>query len=425
VTGTSTDVVISGAGVGGLACAHALHRLGFTVTVCERRAEPADVAKGELLQPEGVAILDRWGVLPALRAAGAVAVDRLAIRDPAGAPLMTLDYRALPGEHRQILCADYTTVLRVLADTLDPAVTVRRGVTVDGPLRDGTGRVAGVRIRDHGTVEEIPARLVVAADGLSSPLRKEAGVTARRRAYDHRLVAIDVPGVEVAPEVTAYLHEAGLRLLYPLPGRRARLYVQVAADEMRGVDIDAWCTRLLAELPALAPHAAAIRAALDTRQVLAIGRLRNPQLTVPGMAMVGEAAHTVHPMAAQGMNSSLADAAALAARIAERPGRSAADLDAALLAHQAHRLPRLDHTATVSHNAARMLTVTTGLGKRLGRRMMRNTAANARLRQITAGNLAGTLVRPLRPLDRLYQLGLRRDRRADVLEHGSPTPVAP
>jgi 2-polyprenyl-6-methoxyphenol hydroxylase-like FAD-dependent oxidoreductase len=142
-------------------------------------------------------------------------------------------------------------------------------------------------------------------------------------------------------------------------------------------------------------------------------RLRAQRLSVPGLALVGEAAHAVHPMAAQGVNSSLADAEAIADAIASgSAGQDAAGMDRALDAYQATRAPRLDHIATVSHNASRMITSVSGLPKMLGARMMRGTAANPRLLRITAGNLSGVSMQPLSLRDRFYQMGLLADRQA-------------
>lgn len=419
----SPDVVVCGAGVGGLAAARALGGAGLDVLVLDRQREAPQVAKGELLQPESVRILDAWAALPALRETGAVPVDRLAIRDPHGSLQLGLDYRDLPGGPHSILCAPYPDVLRALEHCLDPAVEVRRGVLVEGLLRDHTGRVSGVQVTEDGTRSEIPARLVIAADGASSRLRRAAGLTASRSTYPHRLLAVELSGADVTPEVCAYLTDRGLRLVYPLPGGRCRLYVQVHPDEWRGpaaVSPGAWCDELVAEVPALGPLGDALRSALPGKQILAVYRLRAPRLTTPGLALAGEAAHAVHPMAAQGMNCSLGDAEALAGQILAMGGTDTAALDRALLRYQSARLRRLDHTATVSHNAARMITVTSGLGRRLGRRMMRHTAANPRLLRLTAGNLAGVAIRPLRPLDRLYQFGLMTDRHA-----GAPSGTAP
>lgn len=414
-----SDIVVAGAGAGGLASARALGALGLQVLVLDRRGAPATVAKGEILQPETVRILDRWGALEALRATGARPVSRLAIRDSEGQPLLSLDYGMLPGPYRQILCADYTDLQAALANGLASGVQIRRGVRVTGLLRDARGRVAGIQVAGDGADSEIRAPLVIAADGTSSRLRKAAGVGVTRREYPHRLLAFDVAGAEVADEVSAFRTARGLCLVYPLPGGRCRLYVQVKPDEFRADGMAAlagWCDRLLADVPAIRPLETAVRASLSRRQLLAVYRLRAQRLSVPGLVLVGEAAHAVHPMAAQGVNSSLADAEALAAGLAPElaAGRDPdpAGIDRVLRAYQAARMPRLDHIATVSHNASRMITSVSGLPKLLGGRMMRRTAANPRLLGLTAGNLSGTSVRPLSLVDRLYQLGVLADRHA-------------
>ena len=416
------DVVVAGAGAGGLASARALGALGLRVLVLDRRRTPATVAKGEILQPETVRILDRWGALEALRATGACPVSRLAIRDHEGQPLLSLDYGLLPGPYRQILCADYPDLQAALADGLASGVSIRRGVRVTDVLRDPSGRVAGVQVAGDGTDSEIRARLVIAADGMSSRLRKAAGVAVARREYPHRLLAFDVAGAEVADEVSAFRTVRGLCLVYPLPGGRCRLYVQVKPDEFREEGMGAltgWCDRLLDDVPAIRRLEAAVRASLNRRQLLAVYRLRAQRLSVPGLALVGEAAHAVHPMAAQGVNSSLADAEAIADAIAAEPGDAeTAAVDRALESYEASRAPRLDHIATVSHNASRMITSVSGLPKLLGARMMRGTAANPRLLRITAGNLSGVSVQPLSLRDRFYQMGLLADRQA----HAAATP---
>lgn len=410
---SSVDVVVSGAGAGGLAAAKALGDSGLRVLVLDRRRTPEPTAKGEILQPESLRVLDGWGALDALRATDARPADRLAIRDQDGAQLLRIDYDTLPGPHRQVLCAEYRDLRDVITRTLPGTVEVLRGVRVTDALRDDTGRITGVRAVGDGAGPggaEVRARLVVAADGMSSPLRKAAGIAADRDEYPHRLLAFDVADVDVDAELSAYRTDRGLCLVYPLPRRRCRLYVQVRPDEFRAsglTALDAWCEALLAAVPALAPLAGPLRASLHRRQLFTVARLRAHRLSAPGLALVGESAHAVHPMAAQGVNSSLSDAEALAAALTDE-----STVDEALAAYEAVRRPRLDHIATISHNATRMITALSGAPKLLGVRMMRRTAANPRLLRQTAGNLSGTDVRPLTFVDRLYQLGLLVDRHA-------------
>ncbi|OXM53979.1 tungsten formylmethanofuran dehydrogenase [Amycolatopsis thailandensis] len=394
------DVVVCGAGVAGLAAACAVGRLGHRVLVLDKRLTPAPVAKGEVLQPGSLAVLREWGVTDALDRAGALRLSRLAARAPDGEPRMVLDYSRLPASHPWLLAHDYPVILETLEDALPGNVEIRRGVQVRQP-RSTAGRVTGVRCDDG----DISASLVVAADGVSSRLRAAAGLDAPRRDYPHRLAAFDLHDVAVPPEFTAYVTENGLRLHYPLPCGRVRLYVQIASDELRGVDADGlggWADQVLAGCPGLAPLATSFRAALDRKQVLPVSRALAVSLTAPGIALVGDSGHLVHPMAAQGMNSAIADAYDLAAKL--RQGGSLADdvVDHALCRYDAARRPNLGHIGRTSHNAARMITG----GSRLGDRALAGTGANDRLRHEVTHTMSGLGVRRLTPLDRLHQLGL-------------------
>ncbi|OZM72259.1 tungsten formylmethanofuran dehydrogenase [Amycolatopsis antarctica] len=416
----SVDAVVCGAGVGGLAAARALDTLGMRVLLVDKQQRPMPVAKGEVFQPGALRVLQSWGVAQRLAEDGALRLGRLVARDPAGEALMSLDYGTLPEPHRWLLAHDYPSILDALTAGLGSDVDIRRGVLVRGLLRDSDGRVTGVRLDGSGGEVNVRAPLVVAADGMSSRLRREAGIEIERAEYPHRLVALELagtPGVE--PDFSAYVTPRGLRLRYPLPGGRVRLYVQVRPDELRGLSADgleAWVARLVAETPALAALEPAIRTSLPTRQVLPVGRFLAPALTVPGLALTGETGHAVHPMAAQGMNSAIADADCLAAVLAEHGGvADPAAVDRALTAYQQRRLPDLAHIGQVSHNAARMITDLSRPGLLVGRRALRYTGANRRLRYMVMHNMSGLGAHPLSLLDRVHQIGLLPDPRAGRL----------
>ncbi|WP_370948464.1 FAD-dependent oxidoreductase [Amycolatopsis sp. cg5] len=411
------DVLVCGAGVGGLATAAAIGALGATVLLVDKLTRRPPIAKGELLQPGALSSLREWGAEEILLRQGACALDRLSIRAPDGESLLALDYAAVLGPKERLLAADHQTILDALEATLPGNVTIRRGVRVDRLIRDSAGRVAGAHIQQPGGETAVRARLVVAADGIGSKLRAEAEMGGKRAEYAHRLLSFEVAG-EYAGELSAYVTERGLRLVYPLPGGTTRVYTQVGPDELRGighVGLVGWTHRMVDGVPALDPMRDGLVAALAGRQLLPVPRFLAPSLAKPGLALVGESAHAVHPMAAQGMNTAITDAAALADRLRAVGGFAAADVDEALRSYQRERMPMLEHIATVSHNAARMITDVSPLGRLLGRTLMRNTARNPRLLAATCHNMAGVDVRPLRLTDRFYQLGLLRDANAQVI----------
>ena len=402
-------VVVCGAGVAGLATACALGRLGIEVLLLEKREHPAPVAKGEVFQPGSLRILREWGVADRLAEAGALRLDRLVARDVAGAPQLDLDYGDLPAADHWLLAHDYPTILRVLTDSLPSTVEFRRGVLVEGLLWAG-GRVSGVRADG----EDVPAALVVAADGLSSRLRRDAGIEVTRQEYPHRLLALELLGApEVEPDFSAYVTGRGLRLRYPLPGGRVRLYAQVGEHELRGAaELGEWAAGLVTETPALVPLRDAITAALPRRQVLPVSRFLAPRLEVPGLALTGEAGHAVHPMAAQGMNSAIADAHGLATVLRQGGSLAPSVVDNALRRYAGTRRADLEHIGRTSHNAARMITDLSRAGMLLGRRALRCTGANRRISYTVMHTMAGLGAHRLSPLDRLHQIGLLPDPRA-------------
>lgn len=406
------DVVVCGSGVAGLAVACALGRHGLDVTLLEKKRRQPPIPKGEVLQPGSLNIFHGWDVLRTLEARRAVRLNRLVARQPDGSELLTMDFGTLGAERGWMLAHDYTTILECLGESLGTTVRWRRGVLVKDVIRDG-GRVAGVRAIEGGRQQDVRARLVVAADGMSSRLRKLSGMTANPVAYGHRLLSFELPGTpEVGDEVSAYVTSRGMVMIYPLPEDRTRVYVQVAADELRKADearLRSWCDELVAAVPALGALAGTFRDSLDTRQLLPVWRYRASSLVRPGITLVGEAAHSAHPLTAQGMNTAIGDADTLAGYLAAVDITDDAAVDRALRAFEAERIGRIRDIHIMSHNAARMMTSTSRGARRLGLRLLDRTARNRRLRYLTTYNMSGIGMRPLRTRDRLIQLGVLPD----------------
>ena len=80
----SVDVLVVGAGPAGSATAALLARAGYAVAAVDRAAFPRDKACSEYMGPETVRILARLGVLDALEAAGAAALEGTAVTARAG-----------------------------------------------------------------------------------------------------------------------------------------------------------------------------------------------------------------------------------------------------------------------------------------------------------------------------------------------------
>ncbi|KRV49512.1 hypothetical protein AQ490_20965 [Wenjunlia vitaminophila] len=417
------DVVVCGSGVAGLATACALGRLGLRVALLEKKRRQPAIAKGEILQPGSLDILHGWGVLPSLEARRAARLNRLVIREADGADLLAMDFGTLDNEWPWMLSHDHLTILECLGESLGASVRWQRGVLVSDVIRDAHGRVVGVRAEDGGRAYDVRARLVVAADGMSSRVRRLSGMSAEPVAYGHRLLSFELPTTPaVADEASAYTTRRGVVLVYPLPDDRTRVYVQVQADELRKADaarLQQWCDELVAGVPALGPLGEWFKKGLDRRQTLPVWRYRAPSLVRPGVALVGEAAHGAHPLAAQGMNTAIGDAHELAAQLAAADITREEAVDAALRAYETERARRIRHIHFMSHDVARLMTSTSRGAGTLSRRLLRGTARSARLRHLTTYNVSGLGMRPLGALDRFFQLGIVPDPRG-----ARPTPSA-
>lgn len=409
------DVVICGAGPAGLTLAAALGRQGRRVLVVEKQHETADVFKGEILQPRSQVILDELGLLVPLQATAGVRAGTLECLDARGIPLMELDYGRLDSPYNHLSVHYYRDIQQAFETRLGERVEVMRGAKVTELLRSPSGRINGVRAYRDRRYFTVSARLVVGCEGEASVCRSQAGLSRGRvRRYGHDLLGFDIHNPPPLPSrLTAYVTREGLRLVYPMPRGRARLYVQIpsgGARDIRRAGLADWLSTLARSTPPLRDVVEAVRENPGSAQPLPARRWTAPAWSVPGMAVAGDAAHGVHPMAGQGMNAAIADVRALSECLAAVPDLAASGLvDRALWAYEGRRRPELACVARMSHSLAVAFTQTSGPVQALSRRLMRGSADNHRMKDILVLNMSGLGPQPFTLRDRLYQLGTLRD----------------
>lgn len=325
MTRETTDILISGAGIAGMVAAAGLARSGWRVTlvdpappVQEAAAEGSDLRSTAFLQPARTLFerLDLWPLL----AGHATPLDVLRVVDSSGWPPVLRGSRAFEAADLGIDSFGWNVpnwltrreVGRALAAL--PGVDLRWGTGFAGMLtRDGEARV---RLTD-GT--RLSARLVLGADGRASPVAEAAGIARRVTRYGQKALAFavthDLPHGNVSTEI---YNSGGAFVTVPLPdhqGRPASAIVWMA-DGPRAV--------ALARLEQEDFEAELRLRALD---VLGGMRLASPirvwpvvtqraeRLVARRVALVAEAAHVLPPIGAQGLNTSLADVAALLATL--------------------------------------------------------------------------------------------------------------
>ncbi|MCL6672168.1 NAD(P)/FAD-dependent oxidoreductase [Streptomyces panaciradicis] len=167
------DVVVVGARCAGSPAAMLFARQGYRVLLLEKARFPQDTLSSHYIHQPGVALLDRWGLLDELRAAGCRPIDRQSFE----APGVRLDGFSLPVDGQRTTYAPRRFVLDPIlaAGAVASGAEFREGCAVHDLLYEDD-RVVGVRYTTPGGAEATErARLVVGADGMRSLVARKAG----------------------------------------------------------------------------------------------------------------------------------------------------------------------------------------------------------------------------------------------------------
>jgi 2-octaprenyl-6-methoxyphenol hydroxylase len=335
------DVLILGGGLVGATLGIALAGAGLSVVVVDPadpqvtataafdgRASAIASASGNMLDAIGVgARLEGLGCpIRHIRVSDGLEPGKLDFTTGADEPPLGTMY-----ENRQLRAAIYATAAEI--PTLDMRMKTRALEVERGPAR------VTARLSDGDTVT---AQLLIAADGRASPTREAAGIAVARWSYPHHAIVgafhHERPHNQIAFEI---FYPTGPFALLPLPddelGHRCAIVWSVEArhgpamlklsDRAFLAEATTKMGGFLGELSHPAP-----------RSGYPLGFHHAATITAERLALVGDAAHGIHPIAGQGLNLGLRDVATLAEVLVEGK-RLGLDLgDAALLArYQAWR----------------------------------------------------------------------------------------
>ena len=128
--------VVVGAGIGGLAASLALSRVAARVTLLERTERPSEVGAALALQPNGMAVLDRLGLLTAVKAVSA-RIERLDIRSATGRRLLTAGMPDLGGGLDHAIAVRRTELHQLLLEAVAVVASIdpRLGAPRSAPTR--------------------------------------------------------------------------------------------------------------------------------------------------------------------------------------------------------------------------------------------------------------------------------------------------
>jgi 2-octaprenyl-6-methoxyphenol hydroxylase len=303
------DVAIAGAGPTALAAALCLARVGARAALIGPAPSRTDNRTAGLFAGS-IQLLRNLGVWEAL-AAGAEPLTAIRIVDDMGrllrAPEVTFTAAevGLPALGYNVANAALTEALheRALAT---PAITLIEPALVDrieiGPDHVRLGYGTG----------SLTARLLVGADGRTSPSRTAAGIASKTWAYDQSaLTCTFLHSREHGGVSTEFHRPAGPLTVVPSPGRVSSLvWVDrpAIAAHLAALDDEAFIGTLEARLQGLLGSIQSV----GPRGVFPLAGLSVEAAAQNRVALIGEAAHVLPPIGAQGLNLGLRDAASLA-----------------------------------------------------------------------------------------------------------------
>lgn len=319
------DIVIIGGGLVGASLAAALGHSGLSLALVEGRpVQPSGEASADdwdsriyAISPGCRSFLEQSGAWEFLDAGRVAPVEEMRVFGDDGSELefsayqmgapelaCILESRALQGALWQVLRQQDNLEL------LCPAKCAALEISADAAM---------LTLEDGCTVR---AKLVVGADGRDSWVRNQVGISAAPVDYQqHGVVAnftTELPHRGIAHQ---WFQPDGILALLPLPGNRVSMVWSVSPEksaELLALAHEELCARVseashrtLGELSVITPAAA-----------FPLRLLVLPQISAPRVALIGDAAHNMHPLAGQGVNTGFRDARQLAQTLLERGGFS-------------------------------------------------------------------------------------------------------
>lgn len=322
------QILVCGAGIAGLSCALALARKGQRVAVLAPRSEvPAALPdtyhpRVYAISPASQRFLDELGVWQMLPPARIAPVQAMEIHGDGDGRVDLHAWQA--AQENLAWIVESGEIERVLIQAVRMFGIEWLDDRCEGWSQgNGSPDQSGTVLTAAG--RRLQAELFVGADGAASRLRESAGIKHESRSYrDTGLVAhLDAQRPHQGTAVQ-WFRDDGVLALLPLPDTAAGPQVSMVWS-MREARAEALLAmprpEQAVELEKLLAHAAQGRlGALRVRSVLHGFPLSVDQAHMigPGIALVGDAAHRVHPLAGQGLNLGLGDVQALSEAVSRR-----------------------------------------------------------------------------------------------------------
>jgi 2-polyprenyl-6-methoxyphenol hydroxylase-like FAD-dependent oxidoreductase len=343
------DLIIIGSGAGGLVLALELAKKGFRIAILDRQPRSVSLPRGEIIQPNGLRLLDRLGLLPALLASDVYRSEQVDFYQASGPLLCTVDYRVLPPPHSYALILLPKVAQDLLLKRIGEMsnISLFWGVTFRSLVYEGA-RLTGVEVECNGERTTLNAPMVVGGDGARSAIRTALQIGHRLHQYkDGYLTMVVRRPAGFNGESRYYVGHRAIFGAFPVSGEKLYLFYMVSSgdlDRVRESGFDHFKERILSFHPSICSLLEGPLKEVSSWKETAYMpcfRVRCERWVADGAALIGDAAHAMNPHVAQGRNTAMEDGIVLANVLEEcfRKGDFSAE---ALSVYESRRRPSVE-----------------------------------------------------------------------------------
>ena len=311
------DVVIIGGGLVGASLAAALKSSGLSLALLERASAPAGIAGWDnriyAISPGNAEFLTECGAWQHLDMQRVQTVSAMRVFGDEGAELEFSAYQIGAPELNFIL--ENRQLQQALWQELAQQENLTLIQSTSCTSLTWQENSAEIKLEDG---REIHAKLIVGADGRDSWVRQQAGISAAPSDYEQQGVVANFT-VDKPHRGTAFqwFQPDGILALLPLPQQMVSMVWSVSPEKSATL-LALPPADLCAQVAEASRHMLGSLALVTPPAAFPLRILKLPHIIAPRLALIGDAAHNVHPLAGQGVNLGFRDARELARILLDR-----------------------------------------------------------------------------------------------------------